>query len=379
MSVTTPLDDPARRNGNLRGVDTPLTPQERLQVLKKNLETVADLSRELGNPAADLARIGDASIHIGLKPSEAEALNNYLFHEGESTDCDNLGRLIAETAALRFKIAEDVKDLQMAQGVDPELEGKVRTTLDLDIGMAEGISAEYGQLIQHSLSEGDRDFSLRLGELKLWVRQDIARARHALNGASPEDVRGLEPRMDDGLVESKPEETPEALPGDALAASQKRVEELKAKRRKEEKWRRQQKRLKILLGSLGLAAAFGVGQLILYLVPALQGPEMIIVTIADFSKVPVVASVDARPPSLFVKVHDHEWFQLDEQHQYASLHRIALILKQADYNGAKLRDSRGNLVAEWIRGVGEYVYDFAPPEPTTEPVEEPDPGRQSHT
>ena len=77
--------------------------------------------------------------------------------------------------------------------------------------------------------------------------------------------------------------------------------------------------------------------------------------------------------------HDHEWFRLDKQHQHAALHRIGVILKQADYNGAKLRDSRGNLVAEWIRGVGEFVYDFAPPEPKTNPVEDPDPGRQPNT
>lgn len=379
MSVTTPREDPARQNGSPRAVDTPMTPEERLRVLKQNLQVVAELSRECRDAAMDLGRVGDSSTKFELKPSEAEALTNYLFHEGETTDGDSLGRLIAETAALRCKITEDVQDLQMAQGVDPELVGKVLNTLDLDIGMAEDISAEYGQLIQHSLSEGDRDFSLRLGELRLSVRQDIARARHALNGASPDGARGLEPRMDDGLAQSKPEETPEALPGDALAASQKRVEELKAKRRKEEEWRRQQKRLKILLGTLGLAAAFGVGQLILYLVPALQGPEMIIVTVADFSKVPAVASVDARPPSLFVKVHDHEWYQLDEQDQHAALHRIAVILRQADYNGAKLRDSRGNLVAEWIRGVGEYVYDFAPPEPEAKPVDDSVPGRQSST
>ncbi len=170
--------------------------------------------------------------------------------------------------------------------------------------------------------------------------------------------------MDEGFVESNArEDPPEALPGDAHAASQKRVEGLKveatkrgemaaaAETPKDPPW-----------NSLGLAVAFGIGQLILYLVPALQGPEIIIVTVADFSKVPAVAIVDARPPSLFVKVHDHEWFQLDEQGQGAALHRIAVILKQANYNGAKLRDARGNLVAEWIRGVGDMSTRlFAPP------------------
>ena len=74
-----------------------------------------------------------------------------------------------------------------------------------------------------------------------------------------------------------------------------------------------------------------------------------------------------------MKVHDHIWHQLDEQGQRKALHRIAVILRQADYNGAKLRDERGNLVAEWIRNVGEYVYDVPEPEAAPEPELDPTP------
>jgi len=348
-------------------MDTPLSPDERHQLLEEQLQTVADLVQKSRDASEKSLRFDGSATHLDLQLPEILALEKYLSSKDESPDSSGLGRLIADTTALRFKMIEDIRDLEMVKGVDPELVKKVVGTLDLDINMGEGISAEYGHMIQQTLKDGDRDLSLRLGELRLSVRQDIASARRAIAGDALDVDRGLEPRIDEGFVENAREDPPEAMPGDAHAASQKRVEGLKVKRRKEEEWRRQQKRLKILLGTLGLAVAFGIGQLILYMVPALQGPEIIIVTVADFSKVPAVAIVDARPPSLFVKVHDHVWYTLDKQGQGAALHRIAVILRQANYNGAKLRDENGNLVAEWIRGVGEYVYEVVPPQPDPEP------------
>ena len=107
---------------------------------------------------------------------------------------------------------------------------------------------------------------------------------------------------------------------------------------------------------LGVAVLFGGVAFVVQLIPALSPPEVKILSMADFAEIPIVVSVDARPPSLFVRINGARWRKLDRQGRLGVINEVGYIIAKADYNGAKFRDENGVLVGEWIRGVGTYEF-----------------------
>jgi len=95
---------------------------------------------------------------------------------------------------------------------------------------------------------------------------------------------------------------------------------------------------------------------VVQLIPALSPPEVKILSMADFAEIPMVVSVDARPPSLFGRINGARWGKLDRQGRLGVINEVGYIIAKADYNGAKFRDENGVLVGEWIRGVGTYEF-----------------------
>jgi hypothetical protein len=326
----------------------------RIEVLAQHLGHLGGQLASDAGPAGD-ACIQNSAATIRLTKNEVSTLTAAL-DQIDTPDADVEPRLMAETLALILKTTDDTGDFRTAADIDPELEAKVKESLDLDSQAAESLAADIGTLIDRAIEAGDRTTAVRLGDFRLAVRQQVALIRRVLagEGIDEDQTEDTVEEVSDPLVEPEPSE--EDTSDEQLEKSKKRYAKFKRARAKEQRTREQMKRLKILLAFLGVAVVFGSVAFVLQLVPALNPPEVKILTLDDFLDIPIVVSVEAKPPSLFVRINGPHWRRIDRPRRLDVIRAVGRVVAEADYNGARFRDENGDLVGEYIRGVGSYEF-----------------------
>jgi hypothetical protein len=333
-----------------------MPPANRAEVLKPHLEALRAQLGSAGAPESE-TRVENSAATIRLTADEASKLKNVL-DETDAHEPDVGIGLLAESLALILKTKDDVSDYRTAAAIDPELEAKIKESLSLNSQIADSLAADIGALIDQAIENGDRSTAVRLGDFRLAVRQQVALIRRVLAGeVDPED----KPEEDDSqLTEANAEplqpEEEDSEQDEQFERSKRRYAKLKRSREKEQRTREQMKRIKVLVALLAVAVAFGAVALVVQLIPALNPPEIKILSVNDFTHVPMVLSVDARPPSLFVRVDGPHWRRVTKERRLEIIRDVGQVVAKADYNGARFRDDNGDLVGEFIRGVGSYEF-----------------------
>lgn len=345
----------------------PVLREQRMKALSDYISKVAKVLKRMATPDKPV-RIDSRTGSLEFTPAEFDSVRRAL-GERDAAAIDLSAMLLAETLALRLKLSEDTKDYETAAGLDDELEEVIAGCLRRDLALAESLVADYRLVIDQLFVSDDREAANRLGEFRLAVRRDMSKIRQLLiHEAEPsEDDASMVPIVGQGAAPAELLDLEGLLPGagdresdedqavDPVTAAERRLRDLRERKAAEERKRRQRKRLRYLFGVLGLVILVAVGQLILNVVPAFQAPEIYILTTKDFADIPVVAGVEANPPSVLVIVKGHQWRKLNDTERKQVVIKVGHIVDVAAYNGVQLRDENGRLVGEWIRSVGLFV------------------------
>jgi hypothetical protein len=348
----------------------PIVREDRIKALGDYISKVARLLETLGATTKPV-RIDSRTGSLEFAAAEIDQVRKAL-QEKDAAALDLASLLLAETIALRLKVAEDTKDLETAAGVDDELEEVILGCLKHDLALAESLVGDYRLIIDQLFVADERDAANRLGEFRIAVRQDMAHVRRLLIAeGEPIETAPAEVPVFEGAGEAAEhlnldellpgvEEAAKAvrLPADPMAASRRRLEELRKRKRLEERRLKQNKRIRAMFMVLGIAVAFGSIEMILSVVPALQAPDSVMLTESDFARFPVIIRVQATPPSVLAVANGIRWRKLPESERRGIVDSVGQIAATAGYNSIHLRDENGKLLGEWIRGVGTFV---APP------------------
>ncbi len=340
---------------NREFTDFPFTRKRRAKHLNDHLDRVQSFVEEADSIVEDLVYDGSLG-RIRLSFSEADAVRRAL-DDDETADADPQGFLMAEALAVCLKISEDVNDYQTAALVDEQLEGRIRSVLELDLITGESIVGDFAEPIDGAFAAGHREEAIRLGELRLIIRQHMAHVRRTLAGQqSTGETAGDPDTAGSALPSIEPQPDADVEQPDQLEESRKRYNKLKRNRIRENLERTKMRRILRLVIALGAAVLVGAAGFAIQMLPAfsVQGPVEL--TIDDFEGVPGISTVLAKPPSLFVTVYAEHWDSVDRASRLRIVNRLGSILLKSDYNGAVLTDPAGKLVGEWIRGDGSYVY-----------------------
>jgi hypothetical protein len=331
-----------------------MPPTERTEGLKPHLEQLRAQLDAGGDPHGEI-RVENSAATVRLTTEEASRLKSFL-DQTEAHQPDAETRLLAESLALILRTKDDVSDHQTAAAIDPELEAKIRESLNLNSNIADSLAADIGSLIDQAIETGDRSSAVRLGDFRLAVRQQVALIRRVLAGeADPED-KPEDPDSPLAEVPAVAGQPSEEETDEQFEKSKRRYAKLKRTREKEHRTREQMKRIKILVAFLAIAVSFGAVALVVQLIPALNPPEIKILSVNDFTHVPMVLSVEAKPPSLFVRIDGPHWRRITKERRMEIIRKVGRVAADADYNGARFRDENGDLVGEFIRGVGSYEF-----------------------
>jgi len=353
--------------GNQDINQTPIVREDRMKTLSGYLTKVARVLKGVSAPDKPV-RFDTRTGSLEFSASEVAAVRQALL-KPDAGSLDLASLLLAETLALRLKVSEDTKDFETAAGLDDELEEVIAGCLRHDLALADSLVADYRLIIDQMFVADDREGANRLGEFRMAVRQDMSRIRQLLLGedvpagdgvAAATIFGGLAEAAEhldlDGILTGAgtAQETVR-LPADPMAASQRRLDELREKKRHDERKRRQNKRLRVMFLVLGVVVFFGLVELVVSIAPALQAPESVILTMSDFAHITVVIRVEATPPSLLVTVNGNRWRKMNGQERTEIVRKVGLIVDRVGYNGVQLRNENGKLAGEWIRGIGTFV------------------------
>jgi hypothetical protein len=335
--------------------DEPVDRVARAELLSGFMERVREFANEADSEVEDLVYEGTLGA-VRLSYGEAEAIRRCLADTAATTGSSH-GLLLAESLAMCLKIDEDVQDYHIATRVDDELSNTIRSVLELDLRAGEGLVQDFSEPIESAFDAELREQAVRLGEIRLAIRQHMAHVRRVLVGHRNIDDTALIPGAC-GSVAVLPEapSDPDAEPPDQLEESRRRYRKLKRERLHERLEKMKMRRIRWLVIALGLAVVVAAAGFAYQLLPALETHETIILTIDDFEGVPGISSVLAKPPSLFVTVDGGYWDSLSRQSKRKIVVQVGDRLLKADYNGAVFTDTGDKVVGEWIRGVGSYVY-----------------------
>jgi hypothetical protein len=335
--------------------DLPTARESRAGLLSPFMERVRAFVDEADAEIEDLVYEGSLGA-VRLSFSEADAIRNALAGTGGATGSSH-GLLLAEALAMCLKIAEDVHDYQIATRVDDQLTGTIGSVLELDLQASKSLVQDFSDPIDNAFAAELREQAVRLGEIRLAVRQHMAHVRRTLAGQQHiEDTPQIPGAR--GSIEVLPEAAsdPDTEPPDQLEESRRRYQQLKIKRRRERLEKVKMRRIWWLLIGLGLTIAVGAAGFAYHLQPVFDTKVTIILTIDDFEGVPGIFSVLAKPPSVFVTVDSGYWNSLNRQSKSKIVVQVGHRLLKTDYNGAVITGTDGQVVGEWVRGVGSYVY-----------------------
>jgi len=104
------------------------------------------------------------------------------------------------------------------------------------------------------------------------------------------------------------------------------------------------RRLKILVGLLVGSALIWIG------VRSVQpsGADSVALTTDEFTAIPSVFHVTARPPSLFVELNAQEWSRMTDRDRIEALEAIGRIAGRAGYSGVHARTEDGSAGGQWF-------------------------------
>jgi hypothetical protein len=138
-----------------------------------------------------------------------------------------------------------------------------------------------------------------------------------------------------------------------MSPRRRKVEQGKRKRRRlTRRQRRQRQRLQILAATFVTVAAIWMT----LTATTTHVEPLPVLTLGDLPRSGALRGVVARPPSLFVDVHQRTWGRLSPEQRLSLVEEVGAKAEAAGYSGALFRTSQGLSVAEWMSTTGARVF-----------------------
>ena len=290
---------------------------------------------------------------LSLEPWEKETLEDAL----ASGSAERFTVTMAECVAFQAKCISQRHRLGQTTGNDeteapaPESEMSRRSliaelTVDTAVGLA--LLQELQRDIDDLVRGGAMEKAKNLSHLRTRIRHDVTRLKEEIGEDAFADATKRSESLIDPTDEIEREERGEETPDWAKTSTKATGKAGRVVTRDVKRSRKPLYLAGTLLVLLGVWAAT--------ILPQLTRPEPTVLGVADFQGLPpIIETIKARPPSLFVQVDADEWARMNEQEQASAVEQIGTIALGAEYTGAQLRDASGRTVASWTQHGGAKV------------------------
>jgi hypothetical protein len=278
----------------------------------------------------------------------------------EASSCGPGGQLGLEIFALLTKCLEDLASLRNTSKPTSSEMYALQAELMLDSALGTALLADSQGQINLLLAEGDQTRAEPLTRLRQRLRKSVAEVGQSIAESERERAQVLagtftqeslaathaceidleDPELLAAATPARPQRTLKRSTSQASPATP--TEPTDASRL--------ELSATTFLGA-GLALALLVW-LLAFVLPGLKEPSFRLLAASDFPSDEILRQVDARPPSLFVRVDGAAWSALDDTDRTELLEEMSRVLERHDYSGAFIETEQGLPVAQWLRERG---------------------------
>jgi hypothetical protein len=312
---------------------------DQLNMLTRGGEMHGDSEIELGIQSLGFDSWEAAILHKALAPPEGESVLEWY-------------SLIAEGVAFQSKYVAEIKTLKDGELIDPEQQVEINSRLMADASIGLALTQELQSVVDSMIGHGEIEEAKKLTAFRNKIRRSVTEIKERIGGAAFEAAHVIS----DGMAEQVEQPMPSSHRPVALEKEPYTLTDSKDRPDRRVHITRTgdpeaQGHLGMLLLTLGaLLLIWGI-----FILPRVRYEPLPILTSADMPSSLAIASVTARPPSLFIEVESRAWKGMSEQDRRQLVDKVGAAAKAAGYRGARFTTARGQTVASWLEQRGAWL------------------------
>jgi hypothetical protein len=260
--------------------------------------------------------------------------------------------LLAEGVAFQSKFLAEISTLKAGEDIDPEQLVEINSRLMTDAGIGLALMTELQSVIDSMVGRGEIEQAKKLSGFRNKIGHSVTKIKERIGKSAFEAAEVIS----GGLAEQVAEPAPAAPRPMTLEAEPDVLRDLRdlpdgrvhTTRSVEPQTRSQLRPLLLTLAALLLI--WGV-----FVLPRARPEPLPVLTSADLPRSAAIASVTARPPSLYVEVESRAWRGMTEPDRRQLVEKVGAAAKAAGYRGARLSTSKGQTVARWLEQRGTWL------------------------
>jgi hypothetical protein len=338
----------------------------RAEILARHVERLG-IDGEADGNAPELPAILDAGDYI-LELDDWERMVVRTYASGTDTKGRPWPGLVVEGLAYQLRCIDRAAALDGKFVPSPEQRAELIDELIVDGTIGITLLNDLQWAINRLIREGQVRIAGRLADFRNAVNHNVSRVRSFVGSATFAKAEAAVKESSDGLIQerwpdiaSEPEEDPRgprlavrrkasisARPRPKASVPARPLPEasVPARPRPQAAEVRPSSSRLLTLTIVLLVSGFtwwfvasrGAGSVLL--------PKL---TVRDFSAVPSITEVDARPPSLYVTFSGTRWHEMNDLERWRALDQVGAVAERAGYVGAHMRTSDGKAVGQWSR------------------------------
>jgi hypothetical protein len=323
--------------------------EERHAVLGPYLHQLEVMTRSGDTDGSSEIELGFRSLH--LDSWETEILRKALARPAAEPNGDWCS-LLAEGVAFQSKFLAEISTLKAGEDIDPEQLVEINSRLMTDAGIGLALMTELQSVIDSMVGRGEIEQAKKLSGFRNKIGHSVTKIKERIGKSAFEAAEVIS----GGLAEQVAEPAPAAPRPMTLEAEPDVLRDLRdlpdgrvhTTRSVEPQTRSQLRPLLLTLAALLLI--WGV-----FVLPRARPEPLPVLTSADLPRSAAIASVTARPPSLYVEVESRAWRGMTEPDRRQLVEKVGAAAKAAGYRGARLSTSKGQTVARWLEQRGTWL------------------------
>jgi len=305
---------------------------------------------------------GDSEIELGIQSLRLDSWETRILRKAlaplEDEPALEWYSLLAEGVAFQSKYLAEIKTLKDDEQIDPEQQIEINSRLMADAGIGLALMQELQAAVESMVGRGEIEqakkltaFRNKIGHSVTQIKERIGKsafeAAHVISGGMAEQVEQVEQPMPSPhrplTLQAEPDVLKELRDFPDPRAQATRIADPEARNHARP----------LLLTFAALLLIWGV-----FVLPRVRHEPLPVLTSADMPRSLAIASVTARPPSLFIEVESRAWKGMSDQDRRQLVEKVGAAAKAAGYRGAQFTTARGRTVASWLEQRGAWL----PPE-----------------
>jgi len=262
--------------------------------------------------------------------------------------------LVSEGLAFQIRCIDRAAALDGAFVPGPDQQAELIDELIIDGTLGITLLNDLQWAIDRLIREGQVRVAGRLAEFRNAVNHNVSRVRSFVGNATFAKSEAAAKESSDGQIQARWPDIPAELDDDDRPPPRpvqvhRRPPQLKVRPKAPARIPPQRLAETSSSRPLTLTIVLVISLLVwFYIAPQHADSELPReLTERDFSGVPAVSKVEARPPSLYVTFSALRWQEMNELERWQAMDQVGTIAGRADYIGAHMRTSDGETVGRW--------------------------------